>query len=579
MTPINLLVAMSGDGGLAAFDGTNARFVDRVSTTGLGVGGGRLYRVCPFRAFEGAELLVYDATGIRTYQRYDDVGDPHDVLACDDGAVLCASPLRDAILRLHGDGTTTVVEGGERSMDARHVNCLTRRDGKLYASAFGNGETFREWKRPDALDDGVVFEVDTGQVVVDGLAQPHSPLWIDGAWVVCDSARGSVVRCVPGGSRTSTTVGGFTRGMYATDDAVYVGVSVRGESPDVDTAELVELDRTTLTERARHRLPGQFVSSIVGVDDTLAAAVERGFSTGSRRQGALGQVSLFAEFGAAPRRLWAVGIPLAREDRRCTLRASLPSTMAAREAVIVDVEVLNRGAAFFVGAVPARVALTYRWLAHHDDLTVNVKRAEQVAPIPQPIAPGESATIRLLLVAPDEPGTYELLLTLMHQALDFDGDAESAVRVTVRVDPPVVAVLEPGQRVAFTSGDERARSLLGWGWAEPEETGVWSIASPAHVVFRVPADGSYAVALDVAFYRPESDTGVLRVVLDGTEVLAQMIPDTLSSIVTRSVELRAGDSIVMTVHASTLFRPADHGLPDARSLGVHLIALRLVAST
>ncbi len=560
-------------GGLVAFDGSAMRFLDRVPTTGLDVANGALYRLVARRAWNGAELLIYDATGIREYHRLDELSDPHDVLVDEDGRIMCVSSLHDAILRLERNGSMSVVAGGD-GIDQRHVNCLTLHEGSLYATAFGRGTSFREWKRPGKEADGVVFEAVSGRVVVDDLVQPHTPRWVDGAWLVCESARGTLVRAVEDGPRRSVEIGGFTRGLCVTDDAVFVGVS-RNVNGSLD-AEIVELDRETLTQRARHRLPGTSVYDIVAVDDALAAAAERAFATGTSRERATRRMSLFEAFGAVPDRVWPTGAFLARDDRRCTIEAALPASITAREAVIVDVSIRNRGGAILWTDIPAWVCLAHRWERRLDGHTVDVIAGAYPTPLPHPIPPGQSACLRALLVAPDDPATYELVLTLEHEGVEFDGDEHSALNARVRVDPRRIPTLVPGRRYAAAAGHDDVEAMFGAGWATPETTGVWSITSPAHLVFRVDADGSYALAVDVAGYRVAERDAAMRIEIDGAEVLVQTLPQLPARLLTSAAMLHAGRPIDVTLHVSNFFTPAEHGMPDARRLGLHLIGLTLV---
>ena len=74
--------------------------------------------------------------------------------------------------------------------DRCHLNGLAMREGKpRYVTAVGKTDVADGW-RDCRQDGGIVLDVDSNQVIVDGLSMPHSPRWYrDRLWVL-DSGNG-----------------------------------------------------------------------------------------------------------------------------------------------------------------------------------------------------------------------------------------------------------------------------------------------------------------------------------------------------------------------------------------------------
>ncbi len=62
---------------------------------------------------------------------------------------------------------------------------------------------------------GVLMDVETNQVIVQGLSMPHSPRWYQNRLWVLESGNGSLatVDLASGKSETVTQLPGFTRGI------------------------------------------------------------------------------------------------------------------------------------------------------------------------------------------------------------------------------------------------------------------------------------------------------------------------------------------------------------------------------
>jgi hypothetical protein len=97
-------------GGLFAFDGSELVEIDRLSSTGLAVGGssvGRLLRA--LANYAPAELVVYDERGVAEYRRLDAIEDPHDLKRADDGSWLTVSSSNNTVTRVDRQGSLETV--------------------------------------------------------------------------------------------------------------------------------------------------------------------------------------------------------------------------------------------------------------------------------------------------------------------------------------------------------------------------------------------------------------------------------------------------------------------------------------
>jgi Domain of unknown function (DUF4915) len=218
-------------GGLYGFEDGGVTVLDNSDSTGLAVSpdGATLARLLftdddPQTA---GELLVYDARGVVTYRRVDELQEPH-AIGWHDGRWLAVSTLSNSFLWLDAAGTVVDRQfmGGDGG-DAWHMNNVLVHDGRVLASAFGRFSTHRGWNAPGARRGaGIVFDVASGADVITGLTCPHDPLFLDGAWLVCDSGTAALWRMGRGGTPADRIdLGGWTRGLTYDDEHVYVGVS------------------------------------------------------------------------------------------------------------------------------------------------------------------------------------------------------------------------------------------------------------------------------------------------------------------------------------------------------------------
>lgn len=111
--------------------------------------------------------------------------------------------------------------------DRCHLNGVAMEGGApQYVTALGATDTPEGW-RADRLGGGVLVDVPSGEVVLGGLAMPHSPRLYDGRLYVLASATGEVLCVDPeaGTCEVVNRVPGFARGLARCGDYLFIGHS------------------------------------------------------------------------------------------------------------------------------------------------------------------------------------------------------------------------------------------------------------------------------------------------------------------------------------------------------------------
>ena len=131
--------------------------------------------------------------------------------------------------------------------DGCHLNGLAMDDGKpRFVTALGTTSGRQAW-RENKLQGGVLLEVESGEIVLDGLAMPHSPRLVDGTLFVLSSASCELLAVDPQRRETEVVarLPGFARGLAARGDYLFVGLShlrhdhrVFGDLPIATAGEL-----------------------------------------------------------------------------------------------------------------------------------------------------------------------------------------------------------------------------------------------------------------------------------------------------------------------------------------------------
>lgn len=176
--------------------------------------------------------------------------DLHDVLVSPDGTFAVFTETNQVVQL---DDAFRVIDSwcfGDQP-DSAHVNCIAVYNGRLIASMFGPFTTHRGYKG-HTRGAGRVVDVRNGEVLVEGLSQPHS-LVVAGEQLWLCSSEDRSVRIYDARFQLQRQVmlPGYTRGLAVGSDVVYVGLSrsrnqASGEAGEFESAVVGVLDRQSL---------------------------------------------------------------------------------------------------------------------------------------------------------------------------------------------------------------------------------------------------------------------------------------------------------------------------------------------
>lgn len=140
--------------------------------------------------------------------------------------------------------------------DRCHLNGLAMVDNKpKYVTALGTTDILNGWREKKA-NGGVLIDVETQELIAQGLSMPHSPRWYDGCLWVLESGNGSLatVDLNTGKVETVATLPGFTRGIDFCGKLAFIGLS--------QVRETAVFSGIPLTERLTERTCGVWVVNI-----------------------------------------------------------------------------------------------------------------------------------------------------------------------------------------------------------------------------------------------------------------------------------------------------------------------------
>ncbi|NET48673.1 MAG: TIGR03032 family protein [Merismopedia sp. SIO2A8] len=132
-------------------------------------------------------------------------------------------------------------------MDRCHLNGLAMRDGKpRYVTALGATDTAGGW-RENKANGGILMDMTTNEILLNGLSMPHSPRWYSDRLWVLESGKGSLAYrdANTGTLVTVATLPGFTRGLDFYGPLAFIGLSQVRESAVFSGIPITK----TLTER------------------------------------------------------------------------------------------------------------------------------------------------------------------------------------------------------------------------------------------------------------------------------------------------------------------------------------------
>lgn len=110
--------------------------------------------------------------------------------------------------------------------DRCHLNGLAMVDGKpKFVTALGASDEVGGWRSHKATG-GIVVDVESGEIILQGLSMPHSPCWYDGYLWLLNSGTGELWRIDPqsGEHDVVCALPGFLRGLCCVGPYALVGL-------------------------------------------------------------------------------------------------------------------------------------------------------------------------------------------------------------------------------------------------------------------------------------------------------------------------------------------------------------------
>ncbi len=269
----------------------------------------------------------------------------------------------------------------------------------------------------------MIVDIERGETLVTGLSCPHDPLRDGDAWLVCDSRTSRLLRVADDGTVLhAADVGGWSRGLLATGDELHVGVSTRRMHGGTgESGAIVTLRRSDLAELRRTPLPADEVFALALVPDRLIAGLEVGFSVNLARQTPLAPAATELASARSGRAEEPVITMSADVDEQPVLAGRYSQVMVTLRSDEENETLLPTG--------PAAWRLGARWTL--DDGTTHDEGARAL--LSAPLLPGDRATCRIHVRAPDRPGRHRLELGLLQELVRWHGTAHVSVDVDVHI--------------------------------------------------------------------------------------------------------------------------------------------------
>ncbi len=111
--------------------------------------------------------------------------------------------------------------------DRCHLNGMVMQNGApKYATALGQSDTGKGW-RDKVETGGILIDVETDEIILEGLAMPHSPRMYDGSLYMLLSATGELIKVNIAEKKYEVLLklDGFLRGMAKYGDYLFIGLS------------------------------------------------------------------------------------------------------------------------------------------------------------------------------------------------------------------------------------------------------------------------------------------------------------------------------------------------------------------
>lgn len=233
--------------------------VDNLRTTGLYIDEEVYIRALQT---EPVELLIYDVNGELGNIILSNVKDIHDVLWHNKQLYIVSTIENEVIVYENYTIKKRFKLTGEN--DSWHLNCLENINGRICVSAFGEFSLTREYKN-NSLGRGIVFELETGNRIIQGLSQPHTPKVYGNKLYICDSETKRVLVYKDGVLVNEFKFSLYPRGLLITELYIFVGLSASRNNVDInfnENAAVVIINMISGQYETQIELPGKEVYDI-----------------------------------------------------------------------------------------------------------------------------------------------------------------------------------------------------------------------------------------------------------------------------------------------------------------------------
>ncbi len=159
--------------------------------------------------------------------------------------------------------------------DRCHLNGMALLDGKpKYATAFATTNSSSAWRK-NLTKTGVLIDIETNEIILEGLGMPHTPRIINGELYLLLSATGQLIKVdiEQKTYKVITELNGFARGMSFYEDYLFVGMNKLRENSSsfahLDVAKLENFAGIKIVHLPSGSLQGilQYQSSVDEIYD------------------------------------------------------------------------------------------------------------------------------------------------------------------------------------------------------------------------------------------------------------------------------------------------------------------------
>ena len=165
--------------------------------------------------------------------------------------------------------------------DRCHLNGMALVNDRIkYVTALGNTNTKQGW-RENKLTGGIIMDVPSGEIVLNGLSMPHSPRIYNNELFFLQSAKGELMKADLKNQKYEviTKLNSFARGMAKAGDYLFIGVSRLRHTTSV-FADLPIAGSSFAGIVVVHLPPGKVVGQIIyktNVDEIYDVKIIPGF--------------------------------------------------------------------------------------------------------------------------------------------------------------------------------------------------------------------------------------------------------------------------------------------------------------